>query len=1362
MTFCSSNGNRISFDFQQFALYNDAYDYLEIYDGPTTSHPKIGTYFSTNNPGTVTSTGTCLTFYFYSNGSYTSSGWGAAISCTTAPLPYYPISTGTVTTCEGVFFDSGGGISNYSNNENITQTFTSASGNYIIFDFTHFNVQTDDTLYAYDGTSIAAPPIGKYYGTQLPGKIFSKTGSSVTFRFVSGTTNVSSGWRALISCSSTLPQQDFNMQNGVRYTCGGNFYDEGGPTGNYPSSTSRTMTFYSDNGNRISFNFSAFYTESGFDYLRIYDGPSTAYPQIGHYSGSASPGTITSTGTSLTFYFYADGSNSYSGWAASMSCTTPPLDYYPISAGTVSTCSGVFFDSGGGNGNYQNNENVTQTFTSSSGNYIIFDFTHFNVSSDDTLYAYDGTSTAAPLIGKYYGIQLPEKIYSKSGSSVTFRFVSNTVNINSGWRAIISCSAVPPQQDFMMQSGIRYTCGGNFYDDGGPSSNYSSSIARAMTFISPDNSRLNFNFSAFYTESGFDRLWIYDGPSTQYPLIGIYSGSYSPGSITSTGNSLTFYFSSDGSNSYSGWAAAITCTTPALTPYVMTGGTVNTCSGVFYDPGGPVDNYPHNTNITQSFCSDNGTYIRFNFQANNFTLSSDDSLYVYDGPSTSSPMLAIFTGSMLPEEISSQSGSCLTFRFVSNTVNNAIGWQSLITCSTTPSPMNSFNMSNGVRYTCNASFYDSGGPSANYSSSENRTMTFRSNSGCPISVNFTAFYTESSFDRLYVYDGNTIASPQIGNFTGSAIPASLTSTGNALTFRFTSDGSNSYSGWAANLTCSQAGITASPGLSACPGQTITLTASAGNSYLWSNGATTQSIDVTTSGIYSVTVTDGSCNLVSNSVYVSFFSASSVSITPAGPTTFCQGSSVTLSATSGSSYLWSTGATTQNITVTTTGTYYVTVTSSNGCTAVAGPQTVTVNAVPPAPVQLFGPASLCSGSTGVTYYIDAVSGATGYNWAVPSGALVVSGQGTTSVTIDWGTGSGYIYVNATNGTCNSTTLDTYISVTTVPAQPSSVSGLTAPCEGSSQTYSVSNVTGTTYTWTLPSDWTLTGGGNTNSITVTTGALSGDITVTPANSCGSGTPQTLSVTPAQLPTTTSPVVGNDMPCNLSTQTYSVIDIPGYSFLWDIPSGWSIVSGSTTNQITIIPQVPGGMISVNAVNSCGNGPSVSFGINPTALPVISLGPDSTLCETDVMVLSVNPGYSNYLWSTGVTGVNFITIDASMLSPGNHPVSVTVTDNNGCTGSDQVNITVEICSGKTSEEITHSISVFPNPTGSILYVRSDTEITNPLRLEITDLTGRELKLYDMTQNAMQLNLSELPAGIYLLKITGNDQTRVLRIVKE
>src|SRR4029079_12937446 len=117
----------------------------------------------------------------------------------------------------------------------------------------------------------------------------------------------------------------------------------------------------------------------------------------------------------------------------------------------------------------------------------------------------------------------------------------------------------------------------------------------------------------------------------------------------------------------------------------------------------------------------------------------------------------------------------------------------------------------------------------------------------------------------------------------------------------------------------------------CVGGSVTLTASSAASYAWSNGATTSSITVNASGSYSVTVTDANgCSATSAATNVTVNPLPAASITGSGPTTFCAGCSVTLTASSGASYAWSNGATTPSITVNDSGSYSVTVTDPHGC------------------------------------------------------------------------------------------------------------------------------------------------------------------------------------------------------------------------------------------------------------------------------------------------------------------------------------------------------------------------------------------------------------------------------------------------
>ncbi|MCX6268477.1 MAG: PKD domain-containing protein, partial [Bacteroidetes bacterium] len=89
----------------------------------------------------------------------------------------------------------------------------------------------------------------------------------------------------------TVAPPIFNMTNGTVTTCTGDFYDSGGPTGNYLNNENLTETFYpSTAGSLIRFTFTSFNTESGYDYLRIYNGINTSAPLIGTYNGTTSPG----------------------------------------------------------------------------------------------------------------------------------------------------------------------------------------------------------------------------------------------------------------------------------------------------------------------------------------------------------------------------------------------------------------------------------------------------------------------------------------------------------------------------------------------------------------------------------------------------------------------------------------------------------------------------------------------------------------------------------------------------------------------------------------------------------------------------------------------------------------------------------------------------------------------------------------------------------------------------------------------------------------------------------------------------------------------------------------------------------------
>jgi hypothetical protein len=161
---------------------------------------------------------------------------------------------------------------------------------------------------------------------------------------------------------------------------------------------------------------------------------------------------------------------------------------------------------------------------------------------------------------------------------------------------------------------------------------------------------------------------------------------------------------------------------------------------------------------------------------------------------------------------------------------------------------------------------------------------------------------------------------------------------------------------------------------------VTLTAPAGFTYLWSNGATTQSIVVTASGSYSVTVTNASgCSTASAATAVTVNPLPPVPvITPSGSTNLCPGQSVTLTAPAGFTYLWSNGATTQSIVVNSTGNFHVTVTNANGCQRQSAPVSVVMN---PPTVITTHPASqtMKKSQTRTLFVVASGAGTLQYQW-----------------------------------------------------------------------------------------------------------------------------------------------------------------------------------------------------------------------------------------------------------------------------------------------------------------------------------------------------------------------------------------------
>ena len=428
-------------------------------------------------------------------------------------------------------------------------------------------------------------------------------------------------------------------------------------------------------------------------------------------------------------------------------------------------------------------------------------------------------------------------------------------------------------------------------------------------------------------------------------------------------------------------------------------------------------------------------------------------------------------------------------------------------------------------------------------------------------------------------------------------------------------------------------ISAGGPLSFCSGNSVTLTSTAGSSYLWSNGSATPTISATTSGTYSVVTTTGLsnwCSSTSNALTVSVSPGPPApTITADGPTTFCAGGSVTLTSSEATGNTWSNGATTQSITVSSSGTYTVTY-SSGGCTSVPSNDiSVVVNGAIPT-ISASGPTTFCAG------------GSVTLTSSEPANNVWSTGEVTPSITVNT---AGTYTVTTTVGGCPSlTSLPTIISIgSTVPVPTISTSGPTTFCSGGSVILTSSS--------SIDNIWST--GETTQSITITT---TGNYDVTVDNGLCSASSSPIGITVNALPSLPA-ITANGVTTFCSGGSVVLTSSSASDNLWS--------TGETTQSITVSTS---GSYSVEVIeNGCSSGNSIAetVTVNPTpATPTISASGPTTFCSGDSVILTSSSTIDNF-WSTGETtqsitvlasGSYFVTVDNGLCSAVSSPIGITV----------------------------------------------------------------------------------------------------------
>lgn len=431
-------------------------------------------------------------------------------------------------------------------------------------------------------------------------------------------------------------------------------------------------------------------------------------------------------------------------------------------------------------------------------------------------------------------------------------------------------------------------------------------------------------------------------------------------------------------------------------------------------------------------------------------------------------------------------------------------------------------------------------------------------------------------------------------------------------------------------------ISASGATTFCQGGSVVLTASAGASYLWSNGATTASVSVNNTQNISVIVTNANgCSAASDITSVVVNALPVATISSLNGNSFCQGSSVTLVASTGSSYLWSTGAITQSVTLSTTQTVTVTITNANGCTSTSAPFSVTMNAAPSAIVTANGPTTFCDGGS--------------VQLSAPLSAAYLWSSGETTQSIQASVDGPYtVTVTDANG-CSATSVNTNITVLALPTVQA-IAGLNNVCVGSE--VALSNATsGGVWSTADASIATITSSG------VVTGVSNGQVnlfyTVTNTNGCSVAV--SLNMTVNANPVLTA-INGSSSVCLGSTTTLSNTQVGGVWSSSDVAVATIAANGVVTGLT-----VGAATISYTYTNAAGCTSSVSQLLTVNALPNATITPNgpTTFCPGGSVTLTATPAMTSYVWSpTGAT-------TASITTGSIGTYTVTVTDANGCTST-------------------------------------------------------------------------------------------------
>lgn len=310
----------------------------------------------------------------------------------------------------------------------------------------------------------------------------------------------------------------------------GTFYDSGGAGGNYADDERYIWTIAPSGAGNVTLTFSSFDLENTWDYMYVYDGNDIWAPLIGYYTGTTNPGTLIASSGTLTVEFRSDCATTAAGWNASWTSNGTTITPANLAI-TTASCP---------------QDSVTLKWTNSGAGWFV------DVTDDiNWTYFYNKAVPNATQVG------CPG---SFEHNTITGQFLAFKPNTTYYWR-IWDGTSHTYGNSFMTPSCIYQdtNCVGTFDDTGGPTANYSGNEDYVSIFAPSNAVSLTMNFTSFDLETDYDSMWVYNGPTELDPLIGVYTGTVSPGSLIANSGAMTIRFKADPFVNNAGWTANWSC-----------------------------------------------------------------------------------------------------------------------------------------------------------------------------------------------------------------------------------------------------------------------------------------------------------------------------------------------------------------------------------------------------------------------------------------------------------------------------------------------------------------------------------------------------------------------------------------------------------------------------------------------------------------------------------------------------------------------------------------------------------------------------------------------------------------------------------